>query len=111
MVNVTQTSSATGEPTYVEVNQSRVVATPTLLRQNDEYIRDYTLISATVLVSMLDNFFPSLLKMRQNKLECLYLAITFHTSLSFAGNTRSLPKKEAFERFSNWVGSGLALKF
>jgi hypothetical protein len=53
MVNVTQTSSATGEPTYVEVNQSRVVATPTLLRQNDEYIRDYTLISATVLVSML----------------------------------------------------------
>jgi hypothetical protein len=44
-------------------------------------------------------------------LECLYLAITFQPSLTFAGNTRSLPKKEAAKRFSNWVGSGLALKF
>ncbi len=75
--------------------------------------------------------------MRPNKLECLYLAITFQSSLTFAGNTRrlpkkeaserhsngvqssltfagntrSLPKKEASERPSNWVGSGLALKF
>ncbi len=36
---------------------------------------------------------------RPSKLECLYLAITFQTSLTFGGNTRSLPKKEASERF------------
>ena len=48
---------------------------------------------------------------KAEKLECLYLAITFQSSLTFAGNTRSLPKKEASERCSNWVGSGLALKF
>ncbi len=55
--------------------------------------------------------FSSLLMKRQNKLECLYLAITSQSSLTFAGNTRSLPKKEASERSSNWVCSGLALKF
>ncbi len=49
--------------------------------------------------------------MRPNKLECLYLAITFQSILTFVGNTRSLPKKEASERPSNWVGSSLALKF
>ncbi len=49
--------------------------------------------------------------MRPNKLECLYLAITFQSSIKFAGNTRNLPKKEASERSSNWVGSGLAHKF
>jgi hypothetical protein len=49
--------------------------------------------------------------MRPNKLECLYLAITFQSSLTFAGYTRSLPKKEASDRHSNLVGSGLALKF
>jgi hypothetical protein len=27
-------------------------------------------------------------------LECLYLAITFQSSLTFAGNTKSLPKKK-----------------
>jgi hypothetical protein len=48
---------------------------------------------------------------RPNKQECLYLAITFQSSLTFAGNTRSLPKKEASERSSNLVWSGLALKF
>ena len=48
---------------------------------------------------------------RPNKLECLYLAITFQSSLTFAGNNRSLPKKEASERSSNWVCSGLTLKF
>jgi hypothetical protein len=48
---------------------------------------------------------------RPNKLECLYLAITFQSSLTFAGNNRSYPKKEASERYSNLVGSGLALKF
>jgi hypothetical protein len=53
----------------------------------------------------------SLLTTRPNKLECLYLAITFQSSVTFAGNTRSLPKKEASERRSNWVGSGPALKF
>jgi hypothetical protein len=64
-----------------------------------------------MLVSMLQNFFLSLLMTRPNKLECLYLAITFQSSLTFAVNTRSLPKKEASERRSNLVGSGLALKF
>jgi hypothetical protein len=53
------------------------------------------------LVSMLKYFFPSLPMTRPNKLECLYLAITFQSSLTFAGNTRSLPKKEASERCSN----------
>jgi hypothetical protein len=57
------------------------------------------------------NFFPLLLMMRPKKLECLYLAISFQSSLTFADSTRSLPKKEASERCSNWVGSGLALKF
>jgi hypothetical protein len=60
---------------------------------------------------MLQNLFPSLLMMRPNKLECLYLAITFQSSLTFAGNIRNLPKKEASEKHSNRVGSGLALKF
>ncbi len=55
--------------------------------------------------------FPSLLTMSPNKLECLYLAITSQSSLTFAGNTRSLPKKDASEKCSNCVGSGLALKF
>jgi hypothetical protein len=57
------------------------------------------------------NFFPLSLTMRPLKLVCLYLAITFQSSLTFAGNTRSLPKKEASVRHYNWVGSGLALKF
>jgi len=48
---------------------------------------------------------------RPNKLECLFLAITFQSCLTFAGNTRSLPEKKASERCSNWVGSCLALKF
>jgi hypothetical protein len=46
-----------------------------------------------------------------NKLERLYLDINFLSGLTFAGNTGSLPKKEASERCSNWVGCGLALKF
>ncbi len=49
--------------------------------------------------------------MRPNKLKCLYLAITFQFSLTFAGNTRRLPKKDTSERSTNWVCSGLALKF
>jgi hypothetical protein len=65
----------------------------------------------SILESMLQNFFPSLLTMRPNKQECLYLAITFQSGLTFAGNTRSFPKKEPSERCSNRVGSGLALKF
>ncbi len=48
-----------------------------------------------------------MLMTRPNKLECLYLAITFQSSLTFAGNTRSLPKKEASERCSNWIGFSL----
>jgi hypothetical protein len=39
------------------------------------------------------------------------LAITFQSSQTFAGNTRSLPKKESSESSSKWVCSGLALKF
>jgi hypothetical protein len=46
-----------------------------------------------------------------NKLECVYLAIPFQSSQTFAGSTRSLPKKEASERHSDRVGPGLALKF
>ena len=46
-----------------------------------------------------------------NKLECLHLAKTVQSGLTFAGSTRSLPKKEASESSSNWVCSGLALKF
>jgi len=60
---------------------------------------------------MLENFFPLSQTTRPNKLECLYLAITFQFSLTFAGSTRCLPKKEASERHCNWVGSGLAVKF
>ncbi len=45
----------------------------------------------------------SVLTMRPNKLEYLYLAITFQSSLTFAGSTRSLPKKDASERPSNWL--------
>jgi len=44
-----------------------------------------------------------MLTMKPNKLECLYLEITFQSSLTFAGNTRSLPKKEPSEKSSNWV--------
>jgi hypothetical protein len=51
--------------------------------------------------------FSSSLMTRPNKLECLYLAISFQSSLTFAGSTRSIPKKEASKR----VGSALALKF
>jgi hypothetical protein len=47
---------------------------------------------------------------KPNKLKCSQLAITFQSSLSFTGNTRALPKKEASERCSIWVDSGLALK-
>ncbi len=56
-------------------------------------------------------FFPSLLMTRPNKLTCLYMAITVQSSLTFAGNTSSLPKKDASERCYNWVGTGLALRF
>ncbi len=55
--------------------------------------------------------FSSLLMMRPNKLDCLYLAITLQSSLTFAGNASSLPKKEASGRCSNGVGSGLEIKF
>jgi len=48
---------------------------------------------------------------KPNKQECLYLAIISQSSLTFAGNTRSLCKKEASERSSRGVYSGLVLKF
>jgi hypothetical protein len=56
-------------------------------------------------VPIVSNFFSSLLTMRPNKLECLCLVNTFQSSLTFAGSTSSLHKKDAS------VGSGLALKF
>jgi hypothetical protein len=55
------------------------------------------------LVSMLYAFLSLLLMTWPNKLECLYLAINFQSRLTFAGKTRSVPKKEASERSSNWV--------
>jgi hypothetical protein len=41
------------------------------------------------------------------RLEGLCLAITYESSLTFAGNTGSLSKKETFERTSNWLCSGI----
>jgi len=52
-------------------------------------------------------FFSSLLTMRPNKLECLHLAKTFQSSLTFAGSIRSLPKKKASE--GPPIGFALAL--
>ncbi len=52
-----------------------------------------------------------MLMTRPNKLECFYLAIIFQSSLTFASNTRSLPKKEASEKTSNWVCASFAHKF
>jgi hypothetical protein len=72
--------------------------------------REKSLMTLTPGVNVL-NCFPLSLSMRPNKLECLYLAITCQSSLTFAGNIRSSPKKEASERCYYWVGSGLALKF
>ncbi len=47
---------------------------------------------------------------RPNKLECLYLAITYQSCLPFAGSTRSLPKKEASERSSeDLTGKGFQM--
>jgi hypothetical protein len=60
---------------------------------------------------MLSNFFSLSLLIRPNKLECVELAKNFQSSLTFAGSTRSLLEKETSERSSNWVFSGLALKF
>ncbi len=45
-------------------------------------------------LEMLENFFSSLQKTRPNKLEYLYMAITSQSNLTFAGNIRSLPKRE-----------------
>ncbi len=44
---------------------------------------------------------------RPNKLECLYLEITFRSSLTFAGNTRSLPKRKHLKGAP--IGLALAL--
>ncbi len=73
-------------------------------------MKEKSFITLTPGVNVIE-LIPSLLMMRPNKLECLYLAITLQSSLTFAFNTRSLPKKEASGRCSNWVCSGLAHKF
>jgi hypothetical protein len=65
-----------------------------------------------VQVSMLKHVFVLMQTMKKpNKLEGLHLTIIFQTSLTFAGNTRSLPQKEPSERSSNGICSGLALNF
>ncbi len=60
-------------------------------------------------VSVIKKISSSLMT-RSNKLECLNLAKTFQSGPTFAGSTRSLPKKQASERPYNWVCFGLALK-
>jgi hypothetical protein len=45
--------------------------------------------------------FSSLLTTRPNKLECLHLAKTFNSGLTFTGGTGSLPQKEASEMSYN----------
>ncbi len=79
-----------------------------VLRTNFERDTEPIGVSAGVNVITL---FSSLLMKRPNKLEYLYLEITFQSSLTFAVAPRAYPRKEASERYSNWVGSGLALKF
>ncbi len=69
------------------------------------------IFSLLALCQCYKTFFPSLLMSRANKLEHFHLVITFQSSLTFAGNTRGLQKKEASERCFNWVGFGLGLKF
>jgi len=44
--------------------------------------------------STLQNFIPSLLMRRPNKLECLDLAITFQSSLTFAGTQGACPRRK-----------------
>ncbi len=87
-------------------NDNATTTTLRMLRKTASAIK-----SKQYQVSILSNFFPSLLMTRPKKLECFYLAITFQSSLTFAGRTRSLPMKDASGRCSNGVGSGLALKF
>jgi hypothetical protein len=60
------------------------------------------LITLTPGVNAIKKICP-LLIMRPNKLECLCLAISLQSSLTFAGNTRSLPKKGASEMCSGWL--------
>ncbi len=48
---------------------------------------------------------------RPNKLECLYLVFPFKPSLTFAGNTRILPKTKPSGRSFTWVGLNFASKF
>jgi hypothetical protein len=69
----------------------------------------YSYIRLTPGVNAIKNFFLADEKAKYFRL--FVPAITFQSSLTFAGNTRSLPKKEASERCSNWVGSVLALRF
>ncbi len=57
--------------------------------------------------------FSSSVMTRPNKLECLHLAKTFQSSLTFAGSTRNLPKKQGqskpkwrtFQVLPSWVSS------
>ncbi len=59
------------------------------------------------LASALSNFIRSSMTMDRNKLECLYLVITFKPSLTFAGNTRSFPRRKHLK--DPPVGFALAL--
>ncbi len=57
-------------------------------------------ITLTPGVEVIKLFSSSLMK-RPNKLEYLYPTITFQSILKFAGNTKSLAKKEASKRCSS----------
>ncbi len=100
---------------YAECQDARPFSYPyswfCLKRDEEGFNIDYyRTLWATAGVNIIKRFSSSLTK-RPNKLECLYLGTTFQSTPTFAGNTRSLPKKEVSERSSNWVCSGLALKF
>ncbi len=83
---------------------------PLVLVEGGEVVADDGDGQGDDLVPRFSSFFSSLLSTRPIKLEGLHLTKTFQSSLTFAGNTRSLHKEEASERHSNWVGSGFALK-
>ena len=51
-VNITDTENGV-QVVIGQFNQSRIVVQATDLRRSDDYIRDYTLISATVLIVIL----------------------------------------------------------
>jgi hypothetical protein len=82
------------EKTYIYENTNDFLYS---IDENSQKI--FPLIFLALQVSMLLNFFSSLLTTRPNKLECLHVAKTFLSSLAFNGSTWSLPRKEAGKNF------------